>query len=886
MVITNSTNIFCVQSGGDAGPRVRLTNPGVAWRMRLVFVLVFTAWLTPWRAAVAAEPGACAVAAMLTELTASERQALVQVCEGDAAASEAALQSAIFRAVSLSGWRNAALARLLAPLRDSREVVLPRGAAAATDMANARERLARTGCSELTERVNSLVTARAAEATDSPFLHDDALLAGCLAPPEREVARAPRPAGGSPPALPFRSVRLVTVRADIIEELFVVAAAPDFAVVRWFQPGDALVFGDHRMFVVPVPPGAAVALVARLKNTDVPAVWGKIVSDDEVAWRATPPLTCINLDVRLGPGAAVYVDGTPVPRDEGGVSRVVTVTSDAHEVVALECPAGGEPCHVRYRETLPARSTATNNCHVSRLDLAARTRETITVLDATQGEACREAPLRADGLRQGASEHLTRTYRATHEFRDLAAYAAATDSLSALGTRLNSTRGTTTGANAGADGTDLIGTAAKEAWRQGLDVLLSFDLQCLRRGDAWTYRLTATRVALGSMFRRGRYSGQSLELRSFVKPVTEEFHAAERLPVALVSVIDRSLGRAYVRLLADRTARPYRGGAPLTLQRYPGPPRAATCVDEADATCQAASAGRSAVVRARRLTLGGARPDLCRQLEQTHTPAPELLAAADRAFAAGRGAPIDLPVRRDAGGDLLAYTDQTRLRGALPGWYLLLAKWADDEAPRSAVCVELVAPRREIWTDVTMSLRLAPQARPDRLYARARAGYMHYLRPVVGLGIVVGYAHTTYGWADGRPAWLDLGAVDTRALEWKRNALLLGGSVELRAPFPRLPFELRLRATPTLSLGLLQLDKIPPGLTQFRGGGKGNLDVDLDVHFDAIVGYDLGKITMQHILLLGLHAINDPLRRNPIDVRENGGFFIGLGLGLGFGGRS
>ena len=59
---------------------------------------------------------------------------------------------------------------------------------------------------------------------------------------------------------------------------------------------------------------------------------------------------------------------------------------------------------------------------------------------------------------------------------------------------------------------DLLGSAAKEAWRQGIDVLLSFDLQCVRREDAWVYRLTATRVALGSMFRRGLYSGDSLDI--------------------------------------------------------------------------------------------------------------------------------------------------------------------------------------------------------------------------------------------------------------------------------------------------------------------------------------------------------------------------------------
>ena len=99
-----------------------------------------------------------------------------------------------------------------------------------------------------------------------------------------------------------------------------------------------------------------------------------------------------------------------------------------------------------------------------------------------------------------------------------------------------------------------------------------------------------------------------------------------------------------------------------------------------------------------------------------------------------------------------------------------------------------------------------------------------------------------------------------------------------------MPFELRLRATPTLSLGLLRLTKIRPELSEFRGGDKGNLDVDLDLHVDAIIGYSLGKVAMQHMMLLGMHALNDPLRRTPTDIRQNGGFFFGLGVGVGFGG--
>jgi hypothetical protein len=847
---------------------------------RLGLAVALAAWLGPSRPAAAREPSACDAAATIGELTANERRALTQACEG-AAAPEPDLQSAVFRVVSQSSPRSAALARLLAPMRGQRSALLRRGEVALQhDLARAQaslvarpEAIAGPNCADLRRTVEAFVAdAQAGEAAAAPFIHDDPALLRCLGVDGAALAHT----------------RLVTLRADNVEELLVAAATPDFAHLAWLQPRDALVFGRHRFFVAAVPPGAAVAAVAKLTNTEVPATWREIVSEDEVAWPEAPSLTCVNLDVRLGPGGAVYVDGAAAPRDELGVSRVLAVTRQEHEVVALECPDKDGPCHVRYREVLPAAALQrrTNQCLGVRLDVAARPRPTIAVLDATQGEACRAAPLRADGLRQGATDYLLfGSAGHSHDVRDLAAFAAATDALSALRSRLNPAAGAATGASPGADGTDLLGSAAKEAWRQGIDVLLSFDLQCVPRGDAWTYRLTATRVALGSMFRRGLYSGDSLDLGSFIEPVTEEFHASERLPVALASVIDRSLESPYVRLLAERPAGPYRAGASLTVMRYPGRARGGECAEGADAACRRPD-DRAVVVRARRLTLGRGRPEVCEHLERTAERGPELMAAAKSAFQAAHGAPITLAQRRDpAGADLLARTGRAQLRGSLPGWYLVLAQWGDDEAPQDAVCVELTAPTREVWADVTMSfsgLQVAPFLGPEQLYARARLGYMQYLRPFLGLGIVVGYGHTRYAMAESRPTWQDLGVDEYGAVEWQRHALLVGGAVELRAPFARLPFDLRLRAAPTISLGALRVDRIPPSLTALLGNNGGrDLDVDLDLHFDAIVGYQLGKVALQHVLLLGLHAINDPMRKPPSSVYSNGGFFFGLGFGVG-----
>ena len=831
----------------------------------IVVGVALTIGALPSAEAAEPRPRDCSIAEAIGELTQDGRDALKRACEGEPAPEEA-LQSAIFRMVSLPSWRGAGLAQLLAPMRGVSRV-LRRAGAPAPDLPRAQaslavrpEVLAGPQCNDLRRAVEAFVAdTQQGEPAASPFIHDDPALARCL--------------GVDADAL--RSTRLVALRADDVEELFVAAAAPDFAFITWLQPRDALALGRHRFFVVAAPPGAPMLAVARLTNTEVPALWRDIVSHDEVGWAEAPDLTCIDLEIGLGPAGRVYLDGAPVPRDEGGVSRVLTVTRQSHEIVALECSGGARPCHVRYREEVPASALQrrTNQCLGVRLDLAPRALPTVAILDATQGRSCGAAPLRADGLRQGAAEYLSSgPPRSSHDFRDLAAFAAATDALSALRARLHPVAGSAIGPDPGADGADLIGSAAKEAWRQGIDVLLSFDLQCVRREDAWVYRLTATRVALSSMFSRGRHSGRSLDLGSFIESPAEEFRALDRLPVALASVIDRSLAVPYLRLLFDASSAPFRRGAALTVQRHAGD---AAAPDE-----------RAVVVRARRLTLGSARPELCRRLEQTLTAEPTLLAEAGRAFRTGRGAPIDLPLQPDraaAGGRLLARSDRAHLSGQPPGWYLVVGQWAGDEVPRAAMCVELTAPEREVWADLTLSIgamHLAPSPAPDQVYARTRLGYTHYLRPIVGLGVFAGHGYTHYEWKDGRPAWQDLDVEDNSALEWQRHALLVGGVVELRTRAARLPFDLRLRASPTLGVGFLRLGRIPPGMHEFLARDD-RLDIDLDLHFDAVVGYDIGRVAVQHLLLLGFHAVDDSILSTPNRVDDNGGFFVGLGIGLG-----
>jgi hypothetical protein len=168
------------------------------------------------------------------------------------------------RGGELPGWRSAGLGRLLAPMRGSTRA-LGRAGALAPDLPRAQaslavrpEALAGPQCNDLRRAVETFVADTGqGEPAASPFLHDDPALARCL--------------GVDVDAL--RSTRLVALRADHVEELFVAVATPDFAAITWLQPRDALAFGRHRFFVVAALPGAPMLAVARLANTEVPAVW-------------------------------------------------------------------------------------------------------------------------------------------------------------------------------------------------------------------------------------------------------------------------------------------------------------------------------------------------------------------------------------------------------------------------------------------------------------------------------------------------------------------------------------------------------------------------------------------------------------------------------------
>ncbi|MGB1277692.1 MAG: hypothetical protein ACPG77_18250 [Nannocystaceae bacterium] len=160
---------------------------------------------------------ACSGAAALTALTAAERDALLHTCTGKKV-ERADLRAAIFRLVSLAGPNSAGLARLLAPIRHRGPQTLHGETPSVIDWPQLQEHL-RSGpggltspaCANLRTVVEEFEEAVAAgEVPIPPFIHDDPALTGCL----------------GLDADTFSGTRLVTFRADNVEELFVAAATP------------------------------------------------------------------------------------------------------------------------------------------------------------------------------------------------------------------------------------------------------------------------------------------------------------------------------------------------------------------------------------------------------------------------------------------------------------------------------------------------------------------------------------------------------------------------------------------------------------------------------------------------------------------------------------
>jgi hypothetical protein len=749
------------------------------------------------------------------------------------------------------------------------------------------------------------------------------------------------------PASAMESTRLLTIRADGLEDVTVVVGTRDFVHARRWSRDEALRLGGHRFFVVAVPEASPVVALGTHENQALPVVWRGLVTRNEVIWAAAPRRSCLDLSVRMNPDTRLYFDGVRIddgPDDEVcaaerastgetlAVDRTLAITLDhpgsglpEHEISALTCEGEGERRRpvVRHLSPLPATAPAdklraAGLCEAFRLDLGTPTKQRVAVLGVTKLPGCEATPLWASDVPERVRHVLGRdaAHRRARSYTNFSAYAEASEALSTLESRMGG-QGEQAAPERDADANALLGSAAQEAWRQGIDTLLSFTVQCTPRsrtkGDEpqWAYSIRATSIHVSGLFARGYYGREGLDLEDFIGVESVGFDAAEQQDAAIGALLDRTFGVLVPRFVHPLAHVPYRrpqtlrvagwfdglpdegegegegkdpaeddGGVPETIEvRY-------KAFDEV---------GRRLFDFDRRRVPGHEdRPRPCEGLVSRGARTPEAMKTAQAAYAELPGKERAVVLERsrddvDASSDPRATVHEGELFVPRPGWYLVKVDADDDGRLDDAVCIDATSHAIDPWVDFAPSggpLAFARNGSRARFYLRGRVGLTRYLRGGwLGGGVSLGYGFTDY--AGTRADWKDLDVAVKDPLRWRRHAILLSPHIEARSRATVLPMEFRARLGPAFDTGVVDLARVDPDLSEFRVGSDEDviLDLDVDANLDLSMGVPAGPVQLELLLMLSYVAIDDTFVRTATTVVEDANLYLGFGMMISGGRR-
>lgn len=916
--------------------------------MSHVVRLVVAAWFglvlglgTSASAQAAAVPSrSCEAIHSLATLSADQRAVLLRAC-AEGPSPGGALYSALFRLVSSPGWHAAVVDAIL---RRSGSSSLT---AFAPDVAS-----------------RTLSTDRVQSALDR---NRDAFSAGSACtefqqlPVYREFVEA-IVADEPPPSVPFTSrfaacmgaddswldgTRLMTIRADGLLGATVVVGTREYVHARSLSRDDALSVGNHLMWVVAVPDASPAVVIGHHEHQRLPVVWRGLVNRNTLVWPAPPRRSCLDVSAKLDAQTRLYIDGTQVagpagalctaaastPTEPVSVDRTLTITLDRagsglvdHEVAALTCEDGAPV--VRHLSAVPAIASegelrVASDCGSLSLDLSAPAEERVAVLGVTKMPGCESTPLWATDVAERVRNILERDPAHNPEpgsddrdriYANFSAYAEATEALGALESRLG--RPPRDDESRDDNANMLLGSAAQEAWRQGIDTLLSFAVQCTERGTddqgrpQWAYSIRATSIGVSGLFARGYYGRDGLDLKEFIGVHSVAFDDARLQDAAVGTLLDRVFSEPTARLANPTEPTSYRYPPVIRLSRYfegeGGPAETLKVVQTrivgrryCDATTEDDPACRGP---ARVLRPGDPRPRVCEGLVHRGARSAQAIEQAGRVYAAlvdepaadkpGNGARVVTLQRSrgeyDVGDDphAAAYEGPLELRG--PGWYLVVVRDEQGEVT-DASCVQATVDRRDVWGDISMSGRpvaLAPNGSRLQFLLRPRFGVTWYGRPAwFGGGASIGYSFVGYQGARGD--WRDLEVSVQQRQRWLRHSIVVGPHGEVRSRFPRSPVQLWSRLHVALDVGIVDVGRVDEALVQFRGGSSEDVVLDLDVGLgvQAGIGVPLGPVELRGFVFGDFRAIDDALSRSATSVTQDGNLVLGFGFGVGGGSR-
>jgi len=669
----------------------------------------------------------------------------------------------------------------------------------------------------------------------------------------------------------------MTIPADEATALLVAAATAERVVLQWLSTDDAVEVDGRRVFVVAVPRWSMVTVQASRKDAGAPATWHGFLTRDATIWDRQPEAGCLRLSVAVDPETTLLLDGRPVTRGVPLLRRTLGVVAGEHEFVAVRCEKGG--CGVRFREQLgeEARTSTHNLCQDIEIDL--KQSGSIAVLGATTAPGCDPAI----GWQVGtlAGEYLRRSEASTGKrFSDLKAYASMTDSLGALKASLNPGAGQAAGARTGADSLDVLGTVAKEAWRQGIDELVTFELRCNADGSDLT--LAGSVIGVRDVFTRER-GLEGLDLQELLRVEAVRFRGLPQLASAVASVLDRLSGREFIRFREGPTAITYLQRARLELLAH-----------------SRHSLRRGALPEVSAHHIGDPRrpaPELCKAL--LHRGRDGALGSITALLGSpGRRPATRVSVRRNddiSDSSVNASNATASFRAPRPGTYLVVARWPGEREPADATCVRFEVPDTEVWASVMFAPNLTTRNGVRELQAshlRVHLGKTWY-RPLpwLGFGMFGAYTYTNIVDREGQPAWQDIHADQSRSLErmqWFRHTVLLGQLIEARTRKATLPIELRARLGTGFGVAITDVNRIPEEFTGLRTPEQLNannlrLSPAIDVVLELGVGYHAGPVAVSHTLMLGALAVNDMVTAASAATARNGSSLV-MGIGLILGG--
>lgn len=895
-----------------------------------VAVCVGLGLASPAAAAAPHSAAGCDVIHSLTLLDREQRQTLHQACE-NGPKTDADTYSALFRLVSSSGWHAGVVDNILSRSGRSSLTVWADGETRDPPAAIETQKHIDAGlpsfaagarCGELRDSEELAAFIDAIEADEppeaSPFTSRFATCLGVAAPD-------------------MEGTRLLTIRADGLEKVTVVVGTSSFVYARQWSRADALHLGGHRFFVVAVPEASPVVVFGAHENQALPVVWRGLVARNLVVWAAPPRRSCLDLSVRMNAGTHLYFDGVRIDggriqdvcaapttdashhRPTSKVDRTLAVTLDQpgsglpeHEIAALTCEGSAKRRRpvVRHLSPLPATADqlrAADVCEALQLDLGTPTKQRVAVLGVTKLPGCEATPMWASDVQERVRHVLGRdaAHRKARTYANFSAYAEASEALSTLESRLGGPRREP---EQGADANMLLGSAAQEAWRQGIDTLLSFAVQCTPRGVSkggepqWAYSIRATSIGVGELFARGYYGRDGLDLEAFISVESVGFDAAEQQDASIGALLDRVFEVNPPRVTHPPSSAPYRRPQTLQLSGYYDEPPSGE-PSKGDSVPEAIKlhfkpfhpVGRHMFdLDPRRGTMPDDRPRLCDALVQRGARPPEAIEKAGEEYRALGDKEYAVTLQRsredvDSSANPRATVHKGDLFVPRPGWYLVAVDADEDGQVDDAVCINATAHAVDVWADFALSggpLAFAKNGSRSQLYLRPRLGATWYLRGGwLGSGLTLGYAFSDY--AGTRGDWKDLDVSVKDPLRWRRHALLLAPHVELRSRATVLPVEFRARAGIAFDGGLVDLSRVDDDLLEFRTGRADDtiLDIDGDVNLDLSIGAPVGAVQIQTLVMLTYVAFDDAFARTATTVAEDANLYIGFGFAISGGRR-